>query len=143
MSKKLADAKTALVESSEKWTDVAAESKECHSKRKREQASSEKSVEKIKENVREVTRVHEVRKAELRKDVKDVKSFEISIETPQVASVRETPKAKSTKDDHQPVVPSEVFEEIAPVLEDTKSTEEASKTKKIPVIEQVVSFFFF
>ncbi|XP_012234469.1 uncharacterized protein [Linepithema humile] len=146
MSKKqaLTDSKITLVESPEKLTDVACESKEskeCYSKRKKEQVPSEKSVEKIKENVKEITRVHEVHKAEFQKIIKDVKSSEISTETPQVMKIRETHKAKSTKDikDDQLDISSRISE-TGPV-KDTKSTEDASKTKKIPVIEQIEKLY--
>lgn len=144
MSKKqaLTDSKITLVESPEKLTDVACELKECYSKKKKEQVPSEKSAGKIKENVKEITGVHaEVHKAELQKDIKDVKPSEISTEIPRVTKTRETRKAKSVKEikDDQSDISSRISETSS--AEEMKSTEDASKTKKIPVIGQVVSFF--
>lgn len=136
------DSKITLIESPEKLTDVSCESKECYPKRKKEQVPSEKSVEKFKENVKEITKVHEMHKVESQKDIENVKSSEIFTKT-QVSKIHDTYKAKSTiyiKDD-QSDTSSKASEEIYSV-EYIKSTKDASKTKKTPVIEQVVSIFF-
>lgn len=143
MNKKQAviDSKIAIVESSEKLIDIACESKECNLKRKKEQVSSEKSTEKIKENVKEIMRMHEVQKTESQKDIKNIQSSEIlNLETSQATKICETDKIKSTKDvkDYQSDTSNRASEKIDPI-KDMKSAKDVSKT--IPVIQQAEKLY--
>ncbi|XP_020279049.1 uncharacterized protein LOC109852364 [Pseudomyrmex gracilis] len=134
------DSKLAPVESPEKSNDVVCETKKSPPKRKKEQVQSKIPIEKTEEVAKEMTKVHEVQKTELQKNVQDVNS-QNSAQISEVIRACEMPKAASTKDVEDDVKnntsknPSKIPEENS--VKDTKPL--VNKTKKIPVVEKTDS----
>lgn len=135
------DSKPTAVESPERSKDVVCETKKSPPKRKKEQVQSEIPMEKTE---KEMTKVHEVQKTEPKKNDQGIKS-QISAQIFEVTRACEMPKAASAKNVEDDVKDDTSKNHAAIPEENSVKNKKpvANKTKKIPVVEKIVSFFFF